>query len=192
MAACYVRAAELAGWGRRLPADTGLGIAGLFSLGTYAAVVMEASVDVREGLEIVRAWGAVDRGIGGQRGEARAESGTTEAQHAELANAVSAGGGDGGRRRGRRGAAFEVELEAGGCVRVARRAGELPAAPAAAALANAVHAACGQRIRSLATGGADARRAVYSRRSRSTSLETRQPRRARRREREGGGDERFR
>ena len=193
MAACYARAAELAGWGRRLPADTGLGIAGCFSLGTYAAVVIEARVDAREGLEIQKAWGAVDCGVAGQRGDARAKNGFIEGVHAQLSNVVSPGSGNGSRLRQRRGRGtpFAVEIEAGGSVRAVRGAGELPAAPAAAALANAVHAACGRRIRSLAAGGSP-RRDVQPRRSRSIILESRPPRRARRRERDGGSDERFR
>ena len=63
MAKCYESAAKMAKWGRELPKGHGLGIAGHFTFGSYAAFVIEVSVSNKNKLVLHDAWGAIDCGF---------------------------------------------------------------------------------------------------------------------------------
>jgi len=63
MAAVLEKAADMAGWGRELPAGSGLGIAVHRSFATYVATVAEVSVDQAGKLRVDELWTAVDAGL---------------------------------------------------------------------------------------------------------------------------------
>jgi isoquinoline 1-oxidoreductase beta subunit len=156
MRAVLERAAHRAGWGRALPPGTGLGIACMESYGSYVAEVAEVSVE--DGAPRVRAvWCAVDCGIAVNPGivEQQMHSaivyGLTAALYGEitlLAGRVQQSNyHDYPALRINEMPHIEVEIlpsleSPGGC-------GE-PATPIIApAVANALFAATGQRLRSL-------------------------------------------
>ena len=62
MRAVIEKAAERSGWGRKLPARSGLGIAHWFSHQGYFATVIEASVDAAGRVKVDRAWSVGDIG----------------------------------------------------------------------------------------------------------------------------------
>jgi isoquinoline 1-oxidoreductase beta subunit len=63
IAKCYESAAKMANWGRDLRKGHGLGIAGHFTFGSYAAFVIEVSVSAENKLVLQHAWGAIDCGF---------------------------------------------------------------------------------------------------------------------------------
>ncbi len=56
------RAAEIAGWGRRLPAGGALGIAAYRSFGSWVAMVAEVAIEGKT-IKVPRVWAAIDCGI---------------------------------------------------------------------------------------------------------------------------------
>jgi len=154
-------ASSQAGWGRKLPPGHGLGIAAHRSFVSYAAVVVEASVDADGRLAIprvdiafdcgavvnpdrVRAQleGAVVQGISlATLGEIRFKAGRVEQSnfHDYEVTRIDA-------------APAEIHthlLTPTGYDRPLGGVGEPGLPPVAPALANAIHAACGKRIRAL-------------------------------------------
>ncbi len=158
MAKCYESAAKLAGWGRKLARGHGLGIAGHFTFGSYAAFVLEVAIDDDEQLISCKAWGAIDCGFAINPNHIRnqMEGGFIEGLNAALFNKIEV-------ERGRvinnnfhslrwmkmREAPLTVEVDIINNDYPPTGVGEPPTAPAAAALANAVYAATGRRIRKL-------------------------------------------
>lgn len=158
MAACYQAAAEMADWGRKRPPGVGLGIAGHFTFGTYVACVLEVSVNEREELRILNAWGAIDCGfpINPNHIRAQMEGGFIDGLNAALFNRVVIRNGQvqnnnfGALRWMRmREAPARIEVRILDHGHGPTGVGEPPVAPAGAALANAIYAACGKRIRRM-------------------------------------------
>ncbi|GAA0637401.1 hypothetical protein GCM10009424_09620 [Sphingomonas ursincola] len=154
----------MAKWGRKLPKGRGLGIAAHRSFLSYVATVVEVAVSADGTLTIPGVWVAVDAGtvINPRHVRAQMEGGTIYGLSNALYGAITAK--DGAvvqdnfpswrlMRMGEAPRAFEVEIVAsdappGGV-------GEPPTPPAAPALANAIFAATGHRLRTLPFIGAD-------------------------------------
>ena len=157
MAICYKEAANLADWNRKRPKGHGLGIAGHFTFGSYAAFVVEVKVENQQ-LKIIEAWGAIDCGFAINPNHIRnqMEGGFIDGLNAALFNKVNI----------KKGTVTNNNFDTLRFMRLADSpenisvtivknshepsgVGEPPTAPAAAALTNAIFAASGQRIRSL-------------------------------------------
>ena len=158
LAHVVTKAAEMAGWGRSMPEGHGLGIAAHRSFVTYVATVIEVAVDGDGRLQIPGVWSAIDAGtvVNTRHTEAQVEGGTLYGLSNALYGQITAKDGaieqanfpdwrlmriDEAPRK------FDVHIvpsthPPGGV-------GEPPTPPAAPALANAVFAATGQRIRRL-------------------------------------------
>jgi isoquinoline 1-oxidoreductase beta subunit len=158
MAACYEAAARLADWKRTRPKGTGLGIGAHFTFGTYAACVLEVSVSDNDELKILRAWGAIDCGFAINPNHIRAqmEGGFIDGLNAALFNAVHVSEGrvvndNFGKLRWMRlrEAPLSIEVEIIDSGYAPTGVGEPPVPPAGAALANAIFAACGKRVRRM-------------------------------------------
>ncbi|MFC4309045.1 molybdopterin cofactor-binding domain-containing protein [Steroidobacter flavus] len=158
MAACYEAAARLADWKRPRPKGTGLGIGGHFTFGTYAACVLEVSVSDSNELKILRAWGAIDCGFAINPNHIRSqmEGGFIDGLNAALFNDVHVSEGRvvndnfGTLRWMRlREAPLSIDVEIIDSGYDPTGVGEPPVPPAGAALANAIFAACGKRVRRM-------------------------------------------
>lgn len=163
------KAAAMANWGRKLPKGRGLGIAAHRSFLSYVATVVEVAVGPDGKLTIPGVWVAVDAGtvINPRHVRAQMEGGTIYGLSNALYGAITVK--DGAvvqdnfpswrlMRMGEAPRAFEVEIIAsdappGGV-------GEPPTPPAAPALANAIFAATGHRLRTLPLIGADGSKLV--------------------------------
>jgi len=159
-------AANMAGWGRSLPKGRGLGIAAHRSFVTYVATVVEVDVSDAGELTMVGVWSAMDAGTVVNLGhaESQMEGGTLFGLSNALYGAITATDGVVDQRNfpdwrvmrmNEAPRAMEVRIiesnAAPGGV------GEPPTPPAAPALANAIFAATGQRVRRLPILGADRR-----------------------------------
>lgn len=158
------KAAAMAKWGRKLPKGRGLGIAAHRSFLSYIATVVEVQVGADGSLAIPGVWLAVDAGtvINPRHVRAQMEGGTIYGLSNALYGAITAK--DGAivqdnfpnwrvMRMGEAPRTFEVDIIAsdappGGV-------GEPGTPPAAPALANAIFAATGHRLRSLPLIGPD-------------------------------------
>lgn len=158
MAQCYQAAARLADWTRPRPKGTGLGIAGHFTFGTYAACVLEVSVSDQDELRLLRAWGAIDCGFAINPNHIRSqmEGGFIDGLNAALFNDVRVSEGrvvndnfNSLRWMRLREAPVSIEVEIIDSAYDPTGVGEPPLAPAGAALANAIFAACGKRVRRM-------------------------------------------
>lgn len=155
LARCYEAVARMSEWTRKRPAGTGLGIAGHLTHGSYAAFVLEVTVE-GDRLRLNEAWGAIDCGLPINPNHIRAqmEGGFIDGLNAALYNKVVVKGGAvlsnqfdklyWGRMKDFPVAVHTEILESG---YKPTGVGEPPTAPAAAALVNAIYAACGRRIR---------------------------------------------
>lgn len=158
LAKCYEAAARLADWQRPRPKGIGLGIAGHFTFGTYAACVLEVSVSDNDELKILRAWGAIDCGFAINPNHIRSqmEGGFIDGLNAALFNDVRVSEGrvvndnfNSLRWMRLREAPMSIEVEIINSGYDPTGVGEPPLAPAGAALANAIFAACGKRVRRM-------------------------------------------
>lgn len=158
MAACYRAAAEMADWSRKRPPGTGLGIAGHWTFGTYVACVLEVEVTDGSRLRVKNAWGAIDCGFAINPNHIRAqmEGGFIDGLNAALFNRVNVVNGQvqnnnfGSLRWIRMSESpFDIQVRILDSGYGPTGVGEPPLAPAGAALANAIYAACGKRIRRL-------------------------------------------
>ena len=151
-------AAEMAGWGRETGRGVGLGIAAHRSFLSYVATVIEVAVDSEGGLRIPGVWSAIDAGtvVNPRHVASQMEGGALYG----LSNALY------GEITAKQGAIQQQNFPSWRIMRMSespRRfevkimesnappggVGEPPTPPAAPALANAIFAATGQRIRSL-------------------------------------------
>jgi isoquinoline 1-oxidoreductase beta subunit len=158
MAKCYESAAKMAKWGRKLPKGHGLGIAGHFTFGSYAAFVIEVSVSNNNQLVLHDAWGAIDCGFAINPNHIRnqMEGGFIDGLNAALFNKVVVEQGQAMnnnfhtlRWMKMKEAPKNIQVDIIQNHYPPTGVGEPPTAPAAAALANAIFAASGQRIRQL-------------------------------------------
>ena len=154
-------AAERAGWGRVLPEGEGLGIAGHFTFGGYAAWVAHVAVEPGGRLRVKRLVGAIDCGLvvnpNGVRDQM--EGGACDGLSAALGQELTIAG---GRHR-------ETNFHEYMMMRIAEAppiidvyvvpgadepagVGEPPVPPVAPAVTNAIFAATGRRIRHLPIG----------------------------------------
>ncbi len=159
------KAAAMAKWGRKLPKGRGLGIAAHRSFLSYVATVVEVEVSADGALRIPGVWVAVDAGtvINPRHVRAQMEGGTIYGLSNALYGAITAKNGAVVQdnfpswrlmRMEEAPRAFEVEIipsdaPPGGV-------GEPGTPPAAPALANAIFAATGHRLRTLPLIGPDA------------------------------------
>lgn len=150
-------AAEKAGWGSPLPAGRGRGIAGHFTFGSYAAHVIEASVDEKGAVKVHRIVAAVDCGfpVNPAGIEAQLMGGTLDGLSVALLAEITVK--DGRTVQGtfgdypllRYAQAPDVEVHIVPSRKDPSGMGEIALPPVAPALANAIFAATGQRIRRL-------------------------------------------
>ncbi len=152
------QAAEMAQWGRKLPAGHGLGIAVHRSFLTYVATVIEVKVAADGTLTIPGIWLAVDAGtvINPRHTRAQMEGGTIFGLSNALYGEISARDGAVVQdnfpswrvlRMSEAPRAFDVKIIASDSPPAG--VGEPPTPPAAPALANAIFNATGQRLRTL-------------------------------------------
>ena len=158
MAKCYERAAQMADWKRTRPEGIGLGIAGHFTFGSYAAFVIEVAVNSNHELDIRHAWGAIDCGfaINPNHVKNQMEGGFVDGLSAALFHDIQI---ENGRTLNNNFHTLRLMKmkEAPRIIEVdiiendypPTGVGEPPTAPAAAALTNAIFAASGKRIRTL-------------------------------------------
>ena len=148
--------ADMSGWGNSLPDGHGLGIAFVLSFGVPVAEVIEV-VDSPEGIRIVNAWAAVDVGtaLDPRNIEAQVQSGINFGLAAAMTGEITIRDGIIEQRnfdtynimRISQSPSIHVRiLENGEKIRGIGEPGTPPAAPA---LANAIFAATGKRIREL-------------------------------------------
>lgn len=158
------KAAAMAEWGRKLPDGHGLGIAVHRSFLAYVATVVEVSVSPDGDLAIPGIWLAVDAGtvINPRHVRAQMEGGTIYGLSNALYGSITAKNGAIVQdnfpswrlmKMAESPRAFEVEIIASN--KPPAGVGEPGTPPAAPALANAIFAATGQRIRTLPMIGPD-------------------------------------
>lgn len=157
MAICYETAAQMAHWHQKRPAGHGLGIAGHFTFGSYAAFVVEVKVQQAQ-LQIVNAWGAIDCGLAINPNHIRnqMEGGFIDGLNAALFNKVNIAAGTVVNNNFHtlpfmrmRHSPHDVAVTIIQNDYEPTGVGEPPTAPAAAALSNAIFAASGKRLRKL-------------------------------------------
>jgi isoquinoline 1-oxidoreductase beta subunit len=150
-------AMEKSGWGRRLPEGWGRGVACHFTFGSYAAEVAEVSVDASKRVKVHRVVAAVDCGqvINRLGVEAQTQGGVLDgvgmALHGEITidrgRAVQSSFAD--YRLLRMSEAPAVEVHIVDSREESTGFGEIALPPCAGAIANAIYAATGARVRSL-------------------------------------------
>ncbi len=153
----YRKAAQAAGWGRKLPKGRGLGIAGHFTFGSYAAHVIEVELGSNGDLSIHKVWGAVDCGIvvNPEGVRKQMESGIMDGLSTALGQKITIAGGAvveqnfDQYRMMRIDQAPEVEIHILETDFKPWGMGEPSLPPVAPALCNAIFAAVGKRIRRL-------------------------------------------
>ncbi|MFT4924137.1 MAG: isoquinoline 1-oxidoreductase beta subunit [Phenylobacterium sp.] len=169
MAKCLQSAAKMADWGKKRPPGVGLGIAGHFTFGSYAAFVVEVDTRAALGLkergstekgtmQITKAWGAIDCGLPLNTNHIanQMQGGFIDGLNAALFNEVKISQGKVDNTnfhtlRWMKMADSPQDIQ----VDIIKNdypptgVGEPPTAPAAAALANAIFAATGERLRTL-------------------------------------------
>jgi isoquinoline 1-oxidoreductase beta subunit len=158
LAAVLRRAAVESGWGRPRPAGHGLGLAGHFTFGGYAAQAIEVRVDAAGELSIERVVAVVDIGrvVNPTGVEAQVQGAVIDGLAAALLQEVRL---DHGRVETASFADYpllplalaprRMEVHAIDSMREPGGCGEIALPPVAPALANAIFAACGVRIRRL-------------------------------------------
>ena len=161
------RAAQMAGWGRALPEGHGLGIAVHRSFLSYVATVIEVAVAEDGALSIPGIWVAVDAGtvVNPRHVQAQMEGGTIYGLSNALYGEITATGGAVDQknfpdwrlmRMAEAPRTFEVDVVASSAP--PGGVGEPGTPPAGPALANAIFAATGVRLRRLPLIGPDANR----------------------------------
>ena len=150
-------AAERAGWGTPLPSGRARGIAGHFTFGSYAAHVAEVSVDAAGRPRVHRIVAAVDCGllVNESGAEAQVQGGVIDGLSAALYGQVTMNRGRVDQanfndyRLVRMREAPRVEVHFVTSAEAPSGLGEPPVSPVAPAVANAIFAASGKRIRKM-------------------------------------------
>jgi isoquinoline 1-oxidoreductase beta subunit len=150
-------AAERAGWGTPLPRGRARGIAGHFTFGSYAAHVAEVSLDAAGRPRVHRIVAAIDCGqvVNESGAEAQVQGGVIDGLSAALYGQVTVNRGrvdqanfnDYRLLRMREVPRIDVHFVESG--EAPSGLGEPPVSPVAPAVANAIYAASGRRIRKL-------------------------------------------
>lgn len=152
------RAAKMAGWGRKLPKGSALGIACHRSFLSYCANVVEVEVSKKGELRIPKVWSVIDAGtvVHPDRVRAQMEGAAVFGASLALFGEISAKDGrveqsnfDDYRIARMTEAPQEVEVEIVASEAPPAGVGEVGVPPFAPALCNAIHAATGKRIRRL-------------------------------------------
>ena len=149
-------AAELANWGARRPQSHGLGVAFVLSFGVPVAEIIEVA-DTPEGIRILNVWAAADVGtaLDPRNIEAQVQSGINFGLAAAMMGAITVRDGRIEQRNFDTFDAMRMSQAPAIAVRILengdriRGIGEPGTPPAAPALANAIFAATGNRIREL-------------------------------------------
>ncbi|PRP71302.1 twin-arginine translocation pathway signal protein [Chromobacterium amazonense] len=149
-------AARMAGWGRKLPKGHGLGVAVHPSFGSYIGQVVEVSVKGKQ-LKVEHVWCAVDCGvvINPDQVAAQMQGGIVFALSAALFGEITFKDGAVEQKNFdsyplvRMFQAPKVDVSILASEEAPGGTGEPGGAPTAAALANAIHAASGKRLRAL-------------------------------------------
>ena len=158
------KAAEMAGWGRDLPAGRGLGIATHRSFLTYVSTVVEVAVDSDGALTIPGVWSAMDAGtvVNTRHATAQLEGGTLYGLSNALYGQITADGGvvqqtnfPAWRLMRINEAPRNFETHLVDSAALPGGIGEPPTPPAAPALANAIFNATGVRMRRMPFLGDD-------------------------------------
>lgn len=158
MLTCYQQAAKMADWDRARAKGVALGIAGHFTFGTYTAFVVEVDTTQSPNYRVSKCWGAIDCGLAVNPNHIRnqMEGGFIDGLNAAMFNQSNIQGGR----------VLSTNFDKLAMIKMAESpmdvevaiikndhpptgVGEPPTAPAAAALANALFAATGQRLRHL-------------------------------------------
>lgn len=164
MSRCLTRVAELADWSRKRPPGHGLGIAVHRSFLTYVATVVEAAVTPEGELFLPGVWSVMDAGtvVNPDHSENQMEGGTLFGISNALYGEISVREGEvvqsnfpDWRILRMDEAPRKVEVEILESVAPPGGVGEPATPPAAPALANAIFAANGQRVRRLPILGSD-------------------------------------
>ena len=148
--------AEMSAWGSPLPAGHGRGVAFVLSFGVPVAEVIEVA-DTQRGISIVNAWAAVDVGTALDPGniEAQVQSGINFGLAAAIMGEITVADGKVRQSNFHNFRSLRIDQAPAIAVRVLengdkiRGIGEPGLPPAAPALANAIFAATGERIREL-------------------------------------------
>lgn len=148
--------AEMSGWGEELPEGHGRGVAFVYSFGVPAAEVIEVA-ETDRGIRIVNAWAAVDVGtaLDPRNIEAQVQSGINFGLTAAIMGEITVADGEVQQSNFHTYNGIRINQAPPIAVRVLengekiRGIGEPGLPPAAPALANAIFAATGQRIREL-------------------------------------------
>ena len=148
--------AEMSGWGEELPEGHGRGVAFVYSFGVPVAEVIEVAATDR-GIRIVNAWAAVDVGtaLDPRNIEAQVQSGINFGLTAAIMGEITVADGEVQQTNFHNYNGIRINQAPPIAVRVLengekiRGIGEPGLPPAAPALANAIFAATGERIREL-------------------------------------------
>lgn len=154
-------AAEAAGWGRALPEDEGLGIAGHFTFGSYAAWVAHVAVQPDGRFKVKRLVGAIDCGLAVNPNGVRdqMEGGACDGLSTALVQEITIAGGrhketnfNDYRMMRIADAPADIAVHIVPSAEQPTGVGEPPLPPVAPAVTNALFAVTGQRIRHLPIG----------------------------------------
>ena len=155
---CYEEVAQMSNWSTKRPNGIGLGIAGHFTFGSYAAFVVEVDATDAPNYRVTKCWGSIDCGLAVNPNHIvnQMEGGFIDGLNAAIYNETAI---ENGKvisnnfhrfktlRMKESPLQFEVSILKN--THPPTGVGEPPTAPAAAALANALFDTTGQRLRSL-------------------------------------------